>query len=122
MVCKAKADVHPKYKKMVKKMQEAEKRFPAEAQQPWFLYILRCRNNTFYTGVTKDLERRLKMHNDGKASRYTRARRPVKMIYQELCGTRVQALVRECQVKELSRKEKEKLILGGRKVSRTKGK
>jgi putative endonuclease len=114
--------VHPKYKKMVKKMEEIEKNLGPQPQQPWFLYILRCRNNTFYTGVTKDLERRLKMHNNGKASRYTRARRPVRMIYQELCGTRVQALVRECQVKELSRKEKERLILGVRKPLRTKGK
>ncbi len=76
----------------------------------WFLYILRCQNDTFYTGVTKDLERRVKMHNDGKASRYTRARLPVKLIYHEDCASRAQALVRECRVKALTRKQKEKLV------------
>jgi putative endonuclease len=103
-------------------MEEKDAETARQPEQPWFLYILRCRNNTFYTGVTKDLERRLKMHNDGKASRYTRARRPVKMIYQEHCAGHAQALVRECQVKELSRKEKEKLIKSGRKLPKKKGK
>ena len=96
-------------------MREIEKNARKRSDQNWFLYILRCQNDTLYTGVTKDLERRLKMHNDGKASRYTRARRPVKLIYHEGCVSRAEALVRECKVKALSRKEKEKLILNGKK-------
>ena len=74
------------------------------------MYILQCCDGTFYTGITTDLERRLKMHQAGKASRYTRTRRPVEMLYQEKCGDRTTALVRECEVKEWPRAKKEKLI------------
>jgi len=90
-------------------IEEAGERLPDKG---WILYILRCQNDTFYTGVTKDLGRRLKMHNEGKASRYTRARLPVELIYYEDCASRAQALARECEVKALSRSEKEQLVLG----------
>ena len=93
--------------------EEAGERVPDEGR---FLYILRCETNTFYTGVTKDLERRLKMHNAGKASKYTRVRRPVELIYHENCASHAEALVRECKVKALSRKEKEELVFGTKKV------
>lgn len=102
---------------MIEKENEGE----AQPDQGWVLYILRCSGNTFYTGVTKDLERRLKMHNNGKASRYTRVRRPVELIYKEDCGSRARALTREYQVKALSRKEKEDLV-ECRKKSKVKGK
>jgi len=101
----------PKYKKMIKVMKEKEKGKKKSLTEKWFLYILRCQDNSFYTGVTKDLERRFKMHESGKASRYTRSRRPVEMIYQEAVGTRAEALVRECAVKALTRKQKQKLVL-----------
>lgn len=81
-------------------------------REPWFLYILCCRDGTFYTGVAKDLARRFKMHNDGKASRFTRTRRPVELLYQEKCANRTAALIRECAVKALPRKKKEELISG----------
>ena len=93
-------------------MEEKErtaKRGRSGKKENWFLYILACCDDSFYTGITKDLQRRLKMHNDGKASRYTRTRRPVRIIYQEPCGNRTQALVRECAVKALSKKKKEQL-------------
>ena len=77
---------------------------------PWFLYILECRDGSFYTGITKDIKRRLHMHEAGRASSYTRTRRPVRLLYEEPCSNRVAALVRECAVKALSRKEKEILI------------
>lgn len=112
--------MHPKYTRMVRKMEALEKGGTETPDQKWFLYILRCQNDTFYTGVTKDLKRRLKMHNDGKASRYTRTRRPVTLVYQEPCASRAQALVRECQVKALSRKGKEQLVLDGGKSSKKK--
>ncbi|MBI3999161.1 MAG: GIY-YIG nuclease family protein [Candidatus Omnitrophica bacterium] len=80
-------------------------------REKWFLYILECKGGSLYTGITKDLTRRLKMHNSGQASHYTSARRPVKLLYQESCAGRVQALVRECEVKSFSRHEKEELIL-----------
>jgi predicted GIY-YIG superfamily endonuclease len=76
----------------------------------WILYILRCGDGSFYTGITNDLERRLNQHRDGRASRYTRSRRPVKIVYSEPCAGQSGALKRESAVKVLSRKEKEKLI------------
>ena len=106
--------MHPTYKKMLKALQEKEKNAVPGIKEndEWFLYILKCCDGSFYTGVTKDLERRFKMHQSGKASRYTRSHRPVEMLYHEKCGDRTQALVRECQVKELPRKKKEELISG----------
>jgi len=79
----------------------------------WCVYILRCADGSFYTGITNDLARRLKQHNDGDASRYTRSRRPVVLRYQEPCGDRSTALGRELAVKLLSRREKENLIRSG---------
>ena len=82
----------------------------ASAEQPWFVYIMECSDGSFYTGVTNDIERRQKQHNEGTASRYTRSRRPVILRYQELCGSRSQALIRECSLRLLSRNEKEALV------------
>ncbi|HET6464634.1 MAG TPA: GIY-YIG nuclease family protein [Nitrospiria bacterium] len=76
----------------------------------WVIYILKCRDGSFYAGITNDLERRLVQHRDGRASRYTRSRRPVRIVYRESCASRSDALKRESAVKALSRKEKEKLI------------
>ncbi len=76
----------------------------------WLLYILKCSDTTFYTGITNDLQRRIERHNDGSASRYTRSRRPVKLIYFERCRNKSSALKKECAVKSLSRVEKEKYI------------
>ena len=78
--------------------------------KPWFLYILRCSDGTFYTGITNNLERRFKRHNDGTGARYTRTRRPVELIYHEMCAGRTKALVRECAVKSMPRLKKEELI------------
>ena len=104
-------DMHPKYKRMLKVMQERERRRRfKEAGSRWFVYILQCQDGSLYTGITKDLERRLKMHNEGKASRYTRTRRPVVLRYKEECFSRTQALVRECAVKALPREKKEALL------------
>ena len=108
--------MHPKIKRMVKKMEADEASGVRKPNKGWYLYILRCQGNTFYTGVTKDLKRRLKMHNEGRASKYTRARRPVKMIYSEDCVSHATALVREYKVKALTRKGKEGLIAGGKKI------
>lgn len=102
----------PKYKKMLKGMEKKEKSVSRRKRKAdaWFLYILRCKDGSLYTGITKDLERRFKMHTNGKASHYTRTRRPLELLYQEPCGTRTQALVRECFVKSFSKKRKEELI------------
>ena len=77
---------------------------------PWQLYIVECSNGSFYTGITTDVERRIREHNAGKASRYTRSRRPVRLMHVEVCGSRSRALVREREVKSLPRKAKEEFI------------
>ena len=76
----------------------------------WFVYIVRCDDGTLYTGITNDLERRCDQHNAGTASRYTRSRLPVVLVYQETQGSRSLSLKRELEIKALSRKEKEALI------------
>ncbi len=78
----------------------------------WYLYILRCKDNTLYTGITTRVEERLKAHSSGKGAKYTRGRDPLELVYQERCGTHSQALKRELAVKALSREEKERLIAG----------
>ena len=80
----------------------------------WFVYILSCADGSLYTGITNDLARRLKMHGAGRASRYTRSRLPVKLVYRERRADRSQALVRECAVKDLERSQKLDLIAGKR--------
>ncbi|MCR4348098.1 MAG: GIY-YIG nuclease family protein [Sulfuricaulis sp.] len=90
----------------------------AAADQPWFVYIIECSDGSFYTGITNDLERRQQQHNEGTASRYTRSRRPVTLRYQEVCESRSQALIRECSLRLLSRKEKEELVNRGKLSSR----
>ncbi len=92
-----------------------------KAGNGWSLYILQCRDGSFYTGITNHLERRLQMHQNGKASRYTRTRRPVEMLYSEACGDRSGALIRECEVKEWPRIKKEALIRGEKKISKAEG-
>lgn len=76
----------------------------------WFVYILRCADDTLYTGITNDLIRRCDQHNAGTASRYTRSRLPVVLVYQETQATRSLALKRELAIKALSRQQKELLI------------
>ncbi len=75
-----------------------------------YTYILRCADDTLYTGWTNDLERRLAAHNAGKASKYTRVRRPVELAYFEAFETKEEAMRREVLIKQLSRSEKLKLI------------
>lgn len=77
------------------------------------VYIVQCADGTFYTGITNNLERRLKQHNAGTASRYTRYRLPVTLIYQEVQPTKSAALKRELEIKKLSRKAKQRLINEG---------
>jgi len=106
--------MHPTYKRMLaglKKKRKASRR-KKKITGKWSLYILKCSDGSFYTGITNDLDRRLKMHQAGKASRYTRTRGPVEMLYSEPCGDRSGALIRECEVKEWPRAKKAKLISG----------
>ena len=72
----------------------------------WLVYILECGDGTLYTGITVNLERRLAAHGSGSASKYTRSRLPVRLLYQENHPTRSSALRREAFIKTLSRDEK----------------
>lgn len=83
---------------------------PMEASGSWFLYMVECRDGSLYTGITNDVERRLKEHNDGTGARYTRSRRPVRLRYLEPCESRSAALMRECAVRLLTPREKRALI------------
>ncbi len=76
----------------------------------WLLYVLKCRDNTLYTGITLDVSRRVQQHNSGTASRYTRSRLPVMLIFSEPCRSRSQALKKEYAMKRLSRKKKEEYL------------
>lgn len=78
----------------------------------WKVYIVRCSDETLYTGITRDVDRRTEEHNknDLLGARYTRARRPVILIYSEGHGTRSDAARREYEIKRMSREEKEALI------------
>jgi predicted GIY-YIG superfamily endonuclease len=74
------------------------------------VYLLRCVDGSLYTGIAKDVPRRLERHNAGTASRYTRSRRPTRLVYQEALAGKGPALRREAAIKALSRRQKEALI------------
>jgi predicted GIY-YIG superfamily endonuclease len=76
----------------------------------WFVYMLRCRGGSLYTGITNDVSRRCKQHNAGTASRYTRSRRPTRLVYHEPKATRSLALKREAAIKGMKKRDKEVLI------------
>ena len=76
----------------------------------YYTYILECSDRTFYTGWTTDPERRLNAHNAGKGARYTRSRRPVKLVYLESFNSKNEAMSREYAIKKLNRREKENLM------------
>ena len=75
-----------------------------------YTYILKCNDNTLYTGWTNNLEKRLKTHNEGKGSKYTRSRLPVVLVYYEEFETKEEAMQREWKHKHMSRTAKETLF------------
>lgn len=78
----------------------------------WIVYILECGDKTLYTGITCDLPRRLAAHASGTASRYTRGRGPVRLVYRETLPTRSSALKREAAIKRMRRPDKNALVRG----------
>ena len=91
-----------------------QENMPSSINSSWFVYLLRCADNTLYTGITTDLNRRLAEHNgeknSNKGARYTRHRRPVCLVYSETLANRAGASQREYAIKQLSRTAKEQLI------------
>lgn len=78
-----------------------------------FVYIVRCSDNSLYTGYTNNIEARINKHNAGKGAKYTKIRRPVVLVYQEMYETKSEALRREYEIKTFTRQRKLKLIEEG---------
>ena len=74
------------------------------------VYILECNDGTLYTGWTNDIDKRFKAHNDGKGAKYTKGRRPLKLVYLEELETKSEALKRENEIKKLTKDKKRQLI------------
>ena len=85
----------------------------AEQSDRWTVYIVRCADNTLYTGIAKDLGLRLEQHNRGDGAKYTRSRLPVELVYSESSASRSAALKREYVIKRLEREQKRMLIESG---------
>ena len=80
----------------------------------WHVYMVCCSDGTLYTGITKDLKKRIEAHNSGKdGARYTRPRRPVKLAYSEQVESKSAAARLECQIKKLPRSKKKRLVKTG---------
>ncbi len=73
---------------------------------PWFVYILECKDGTYYTGITKNLDKRIKQHNNGTGAKYTKGRAPVLLLKFFEVPTKSDALVMEYKIKQLPRAEK----------------
>ena len=79
----------------------------------WHVYILKCNDGSYYTGISSDVEKRVETHNSGKGSEYTKSRRPVVLCYKKQFDNKKAAELRETEIKRLSKKNKEKLIRFG---------
>ena len=75
-----------------------------------YTYMVRCRDNSLYTGWSNDLEHRVKMHNSGKGAKYTMTRLPVELVYYEEWETKTEAMQREAAIKKLNKAKKEELV------------
>ena len=85
--------------------------FMGRQQPKFFVYLLECRDKSLYCGYTNDLEARIKLHNEGRASKYTKPRRPVRLAYSEELESKGQAMKREAKIKKMPRKQKQNLVL-----------
>ena len=80
------------------------------SEDGYYTYLLRCKDNTYYCGWTRNVLKRLEKHNQGNGAKYTRYRRPCILVYYETFSTRQEAMRREWAIKQLSRRQKEALI------------
>jgi putative endonuclease len=80
------------------------------ARSPYHVYVLRCDDNTFYTGYTTDVERRVREHDAGDGAKYTRGRTPVELVHVESFDSQSAAMSREYEIKQYTRAEKERLV------------
>lgn len=80
------------------------------AESKYYIYILKCADNTFYIGSTNNVDKRLATHNAGKGAKYTKNRLPVKLLYFEEHLNKSEALKREYELKQMTRRKKEKFL------------
>jgi len=85
----------------------------ADDSPSWHVYLVRCADGSLYTGIATDVERRVQEHNsdDAQGAKYTRARRPVTLVYQEVVDSRSAALKREHAIRKMGKTEKEKMVM-----------
>jgi predicted GIY-YIG superfamily endonuclease len=95
--------MEPKYLRMIQGMNR-------KGRKDWTVYILRCGDGSLYTGIAKNVQARIEQHGEGRGAIYTRTRLPVKLLYQQEGLTHSQALIREAQIKAMSRSKKEEII------------
>lgn len=76
----------------------------------WYVYMLRCKDGSLYTGITNDVPARLEAHRSGKGAKYTRGRGPLELVYTEQCADKSEALKRELAIKAMTREQKLQLI------------
>lgn len=76
----------------------------------YYTYMLRCADQSLYTGYTNDIKKRVKLHNEGKGAKYTRSKLPVELVYLEMFSSKSEAMKREIAIKKLKKEEKERLI------------
>jgi predicted GIY-YIG superfamily endonuclease len=93
----------PKYVRMLRGLK-------AGGDRDWSVYILRCGDGSLYTGIAKDIDSRLKLHNAGRGAAYTKTHLPVILVYRESPLSRSEALIREAAIKRLPRPRKEELL------------
>ena len=96
-------NVETKYLRMIQGMKR-------RGRKDWTVYILRCGDGSFYTGIAKDVQARVKQHAEGRGATYTRTRLPITLVYQQEGLTHSKALIREAQIKAMSRSKKEEII------------
>lgn len=77
---------------------------------PWYVYIIECLDRKLYVGIAKDVAKRIELHNKGLACRFTKYRKPVKLIYKERCSSKSEARGREIEIKGYTRRKKLKLV------------
>ncbi|UTR16634.1 GIY-YIG nuclease family protein [Salipaludibacillus sp. LMS25] len=83
----------------------------------YYVYVLKCKDDTYYTGYTTDICKRIRVHENGKGAKYTRGRGPFSLVYEQCLATKSDALKRERQIKAMKREEKERLIQNWREVT-----
>lgn len=81
-----------------------------QADSEWWLYALRCRDGSIYCGITTDVSRRVRQHNEGKGSKYVRSRLPAELVFSLLIGPKSEALKAELKFKKLSKRAKEERV------------